>query len=203
MTTIAAAASHSSAPPGPVSFVTPVQALAAAKCLDLDGRSVRLREAFAEKPTVLALVRHFGCLFCHELVSELITESDRIARAGGHVVVVGPGSLEQAKKFAKHRGLPREGVSLYADPERASFEGAQLPRSWVLTFLHPGAWDAYGRATQKGHAISGAHGDVPQLGGVFVVRPPAELTFEHRSRFAGDHPTIEAIVDQVGLARKR
>jgi len=183
--------------------MTPMTALAAAKCLDLEGRPVRLRDAFGTKPTVLALVRQFGCLFCHELVSELVADADRIRDAGGHVVIVGPGSVEQAKKFAKYRGLPREGVELFADPERTSFEGAQLPRSWVLTFLNPGAWDAYGRAKDKGWKIGGAHGDVAQLGGVFVVRPPAELTFEHRSKFAGDHPSVDELVAQVARAGRR
>lgn len=202
MSTLTAPAAQS-VPPSPAPFVTPIQALAAARCLDLEGRSVRLRDAFGGKPTVLALVRQFGCLFCHELVSELIAESDRLLAAGGHVVIVGPGSLEQATKFARYRGLPREGIALLADPERASFEGAQLPRSWVMTFLHPGAWDAHARAKDKGHRITGAHGDVPQLGGVFVVRPPAELVYEHRARFAGDHPTVEELVRQVELARRR
>lgn len=183
------------------SFVTPAAALAAARCVDLDGKSVRLRETFGGRPTVVALVRQFGCLFCHEIVAELVAASESIERAGGHLVIVGSGSLAQANRFAQHKGIPRPGVTLLTDPERASYEAAQLTRSWIATFLHPSAWEAYGRARGEGHKITGAFGDTPQLGGIFVVRPPATLVFEHRSRFAGDHPTVDQIVDSVRRAR--
>ena len=33
------------------------------------GEGVRLGEAWAERPVVLALMRHFGCVFCKDQVS--------------------------------------------------------------------------------------------------------------------------------------
>ncbi|MCA9574265.1 MAG: AhpC/TSA family protein [Sandaracinaceae bacterium] len=177
--------------------VSPGAALAAARCLDLDGNPVRLRDVFDDRPTVVTLVRQFGCLFCHELVAELIEGADAITRAGGHQVIVGSGSVNQARKFAEHKGLPRPDVTLLTDPERASYDAALVRRSWIATFLHPSAWSAYARARHDGHAITGSFGDVPQLGGIFVVRPPATLVFEHRSRFAGDNPSLDEVVAAV------
>ena len=114
--------------------------LAAATVLALDGKPVRLRDAFGERATVLALVRQFGCLCCHEFVAEIVAAAGRFEERGAHVIIVGCGTVEQAAKFGKHKGRPRSGVALLSDPERTSFEAGQLPRSWVSTFFHSGAW---------------------------------------------------------------
>lgn len=196
MAALSARASRHAAPLD-TPFGNPAAALAAARCLNLDGTPVRLRDTFEGRVTVIALVRQFGCLFCHEIVAELIASAEDITRAGGQLVIVGSGSVNQAQRFAQHKGLPMPGVTLLTDPERATFDAAQAGRSWIATFLHPGAWSAYGRARSSGHQITGSFGDVPQLGAVFVLRPPATFLFEHRSRFAGDNPTLQSIVDAV------
>jgi hypothetical protein len=64
----------------------------------------------------------------------------------------------------------------------------------VRTFLHPGAQKAFGGAKAQGHRITGLFGDLTQLGGLLVVKPPASLAYFHKSRFAGDHPDMTAVV---------
>lgn len=172
-------------------------AVAATRVLGLDGSPTRLRDAWGGKTVVHVFVRQFGCLFCHEMVASLIDLAPRVVARGSHVVVVGSGSVEQAARFAAAKGLPREGVSLYTDPSRESFDRAGLARSWTGTFLEKDARRAYVRAREEGFRITGVAGDVPQLGGAMVVKPPARLAYLHRSRFAGDHPDLDALLAAV------
>ena len=37
-------------------------------------------------------------------------------------------------------------------------------------------------------------GDSTQLGGVFIVQPGGEVVWAHRSAYAGDRPTNEAVL---------
>jgi hypothetical protein len=66
----------------------------------------------------------------------------------------------------------------------------RIDPSGVSTFLHSGASKAYGAAKGQGHRINGLFGDLTQLGGLLVVKPPASLAYLYKSRFAGDHPNL-------------
>jgi peroxiredoxin len=168
--------------------------LAAALVIGLDGKPVRIREFWRKTTTVTSFVRHFGCLFCHQMVHDLVETVPTILASGAQVLIVGNGSVEQAKRFFTSKKLPREGVLVVTDPERESYKSAGFERGYGRTFLHPGASKAYGAARAQGHRISGLFGDLTQLGGLLVVRPPAALVYFHKSRFAGDHPEMRDVV---------
>jgi len=110
------------------------------------------------------------------------------------VLIVGNGSVEQAKRFFTSKKLPRDGVAVVTDPDRESYRSAGFERGYARTFLHPGSSKAYGSAKTQGHKITGLFGDLTQLGGLLVVRPPAALAYFHKSRFAGDHPNMSEVV---------
>jgi peroxiredoxin len=177
-----------------------VATLAAQRVLAIDGSVVRLRQAWGSRPVVQVLLRHFGCIFCHQMVADVLAVTPTIASHGGHVVLVGCGTVEHATKFAKHKRLPREGVTLYCDPGRESYDAIGLEHSYAKTFFSGGARAAYVAARKAGHRVSGVAGDIAQLGGAFVIAPPARLLYEHRSRFAGDHPSVGAILEALRSA---
>jgi hypothetical protein len=171
--------------------------LAAAPVLALDGKTHRLRDLWSGAATVNTFVRHFGCLFCHQMVSDLVTYIPSIVGRGGHVVIIGNGTLEQARHFFSEKKLPRSGVDVVTDPRRESYAAAGLERGIARTFLNTGAIAAYGAARKQGHAVTGLFGDLTQLGGLFVVKPPASLLFAHKSRFAGDHPDMTQVLSYL------
>lgn len=178
-----------------------VATIAATRVLSLRGLPVRMREVWAGRPVVHVFIRQFGCLFCHEMVASMIDAAPLVEERGGHIVLVGNGTVEQAVRFAEAKGLPRSGVTLVTDPNREAFEAAGMLRSYVQTFLAKDARRAYVRARAEGHQITGVQGDVPQLGGLMVIVPPGRLTYLHRSRFAGDHPRIDDVLPAVGDLR--
>jgi hypothetical protein len=168
--------------------------LAAALVITVDGGTVRLRELWRGAWTVTSFVRHFGCLFCHQMVDDLVRHVPTILGKGARVVIVGNGSPEQAEHFFAMKGLPREGVSVVTDPGRDSYKAAGFARSIGRAFLNPGSVRAYRSARREGHQVKGLFGDLTQLGGLMVVEPPARLAYLHRSLFAGDHPDLTEVV---------
>src|SRR6185369_3961916 len=89
-----------------------VAQIAAAQVFGLDGNLTRIRELWRHVPTVTGFVRHFGCLFCHQMVEDLVSSVPDILARKARVVIVGNGTLEQARRFFGDKKLPRDGVSV-------------------------------------------------------------------------------------------
>lgn len=174
--------------------------VAAAVVLGIDGSRLRVRELWRDAPTVTTFLRHYGCLFCHQMVAEVILATPELIARGARVVLIGNGSVEQAHRFFTAKGLPREGCTVVTDPERSSYQAAELERGFAKTFLNAGSQRAFLRARRDGHGISGWLGDLTQLGGTLVTRPPARLQYFHRSEFAGDHPDMSLVARAVDAA---
>ena len=80
------------------------------------------------------------------------------------------------------------------DPELVAYRAAGLRRGRVEALSPRMPLNAL-RALRSGHRQGKIQGDPWQLGGVFVIRPPGEVTFEHVSQVAGDHPEIDDVLD--------
>lgn len=177
-----------------------VARVAAAQVLSLDGQLVRLRTLWSEAPTMTAFLRHFGCLFCHQQVHDVLAAVPAIVARGARVVLIGNGNTTEARRFFEAKGLPREGCVVLTDPERTAYQAAGAGRGIVSTFLNGGSQRAFARARAEGHRITGLFGDLTQLGAVLVTRPPTHLAYLHRSRFAGDHPAMDAVLEAIRVA---
>jgi hypothetical protein len=171
-----------------------VASVAAASVVTLEGKRIRLRELWNEGAVVTTFLRQFGCLFCHRAIAELVAIIPDVIARGGRLVFVGNGSINQAKRFYAEKKLPRDGCTVVTDPERESFRAAEMKRGFAKTFLNGGSIAAYRDARADGHRITGLFGDLTQLGGAMVTRPPARLVMLHRSRFAGDHADTKEIL---------
>jgi len=172
--------------------------LMASPVMLLDGTSSRFKALVHDRPVVVAFVRHFGCLFCHEAVADVVAAIPRILARGARVIIVGNGSLNQARHFFQDKGLPMEGVTVVTDPDRETYNAMALNRSLASVFASPQAARAYKRARASGHRINGWFGDLTQLGGTVVIKPPGHATFFHRSKYAGDHADMNAVVAALG-----
>lgn len=171
-----------------------VASVAAAAVVTLEGRHVRVRELWREGVVVTSFLRHYGCLFCHQAVAEIIAIIPEVTARGATLLFVGNGSVEQAKRFFAEKKLPRDGCTVVTDPERETYRAAALRRGYAATFLNAGSVRSYREARAEGHRITGVFGDLTQLGGVMVTRAPARLLMMHRSRFAGDRADRKAIL---------
>lgn len=176
--------------------------LAATHVLTLDSERVRLREYWREAPVVTGFLRHYGCLFCHQMVADVVKTVPEIIARGARVVLIGNGTVEQAAYFFGQKKLPMEHCYVVTDPERETYQAAQFQRGYVRTFFDKRGRSAYKQARAEGHRIGGLFGDLTQLGGVLVTRPPARFVALHRSEFAGDHPDMLRVLEAVTRAHR-
>lgn len=168
------------------------EAVGALTVLDRHGEYVPLAPLWDDTPVVLVLVRHFGCQFCREQVSELRHIVGEIEAAGASLVIVGNGTPLMLDAFieAFGSGLPH----LYTDPQRNVYEAldAKRGRGWFV--FDPRIWLNTLRALRRGARQGRTQGDSAQLGGVWVARAGGDVVFEHRSDVAGDHPANDEIL---------
>lgn len=117
-------------------------------------------------------------------------EQPRFRDAGLDLVIVGNGTVEQARWFVSTRSLEAD---LFADPDLATYHAVGT-RSGLRTVLHPGSFLAAWRAFRNGFRQQGVKGEPMLQGGVFVIRRDGEAPYAYRSRYAGDHPEPAAVV---------
>jgi len=148
----------------------------------------------SDRPTLVVLLRSFGCTFCREAMADVSAAKDAIHAAGANIAFVhGASSIEAAPWFAKY-GL--EDVMTVSDPGRAHYKAFGLGRTSAAALVDPRVWG-------RGAACALKHGfgvQTPemmrQLPGVFVVQQEAILS-EYRHQSPADRPDYVALVKGI------
>ena len=175
-----------------------VARLADLTVLDGAARVHRLGDCWAGHAVVLVLVRHFGCLFCKQQVSELAKETDRIHALGAELVVVGNGGAEHVRWFEEDFGIE---TPVFTDSTGEAYRTVGAKRGF-FSGANPLTTLASLRAFASGYRQSGTRGDRYQQGGVFVIGPDGSMPYRYLSRYAGDHPAPQAVVAALERATR-
>ena len=166
------------------------RALIDAAVLDVDGAPVRLASTWAERPVVLVLLRHFGCLFCKEQAAEMSAIGDAIERLGAGLVFIGSGSAQYARWFQEDYA-PRWPV--YSDAELVTYQALEARRGFRSSVNPRTMWLGL-RAILRGFRQGSTQGDQFQQGAVCIVTPEGAMPYLHVSEIAGDHPRPSAVL---------
>jgi len=113
----------------------------------------------------------------------------RIHDRGAELVIVGNGSVAQAKGF---RDDNRITTPVFTDPTLEAYRAAGLRRPIVP--LRPQVVASAVRALRAGHRQTRLLGDPLQLGGVFVVEAGGRIRYSFIARDAGDHPLLDEVL---------
>ncbi|KAH9329230.1 hypothetical protein KI387_001338, partial [Taxus chinensis] len=105
--------------------------VAVAEVFDLSGNVVRLADLWKERKAVVGFARHFGCVLCRKRADILASQKGTMDAAGVALVLIGPGSIEQAKAFAEQSQFPGE---VYADPSHSAFNALKFVSGVSTTF---------------------------------------------------------------------
>lgn len=132
-------------------------------------------------------------MFCREQVAQLRDRIEDIRERGAELVLVGNGSAHFAASFREDFGLDGP---LLIDPELRAYRAAGLRRGRVELLSPRVPLNAF-RAWRRGARQGRVQGDAFQLGGVFVIHPGGRITFRDVSREAGDHPSIDAVLEAL------
>jgi len=122
-----------------------------------------------------------------------------IRARGAELVIVGNGDARFAAAFREDMGIDGP---LLVDPELRAYRAAGLRRGRVELLSPRLARNAL-RALRSGERQQSVQGDPWQLGGVFVFESGGELLFQHASREAGDHASIDDVLGALDGERAR
>jgi peroxiredoxin len=122
-----------------------------------------------EHPLLLLCIRHLGCTFCREALSDLADQRQKVQQAGITPIVVSMASHEQTAELFKRYQL--SDMADVSDPERQLFAALELPFGTLSQLV---SWSTLWRAVVEGvvfrHGFGGFVGNGLQLSGAFLVR---------------------------------
>lgn len=150
-----------------------------------------LLELSEQNNVLLIFIRHFGCTFCRETVSEIAKLDSGIKGKNLTPVFIHMSDPDFADEFfARYYDHPVLHVS---DPSRVLFRSLGLKRGTLWQLFGPkvvfrGFWAGF----FKGHGLGAFEGDFLQLGGYFVLSK-GQVVFEHKTRGAADFFKIDLL----------
>jgi peroxiredoxin len=153
---------------------------------------VTLDELSRLSPVLLVFLRHSGCMFCREALTDLAGKRRQIEANGTRLVLVHMGSEEQGARFFAKYGL--EHATRISDPRRTLYRAFGLPRATLGMFFNPKlVLRGFQAAVLGRNGFGRFTGDVFQLPGAFLLYY-GELVRCYRHQNISDRPDYVALV---------
>ncbi len=135
-----------------------------------------------ERNVLLVFIRHFGCTFCRETVSEIAKIDEAILGKNFTLVYVHMSDKAHGDEFFSK--YYQGSVHHISDPAKKLYHSLNLKRGTLMQLFGPATWlRGIYAGLVKGHGIGEVEGDSLQLGGVFVLSR-GQIVFEERSKCA-------------------
>jgi hypothetical protein len=149
----------------------------------LNLRDGTLADEIGSQPKLLVFLRHFGCMFCREMVRDLRRISESTA-GFPPVLFFYQGTVEEGRHFFGQYWPEAHAI---ADEPKKFYTALGLRRATFGQMFGIQVWTCRMRAMAKGNFIGKAVGDPWIMPGVFLVQG-SEVLWCHRFRHQGDHP---------------
>jgi hypothetical protein len=169
--------------PAPVRKIDPLGRM-------LSQRGASLLELSRNKPVLVVFLRHSGCTFCREAVSDIAEQRAQIESQGTEIVFVHMGQKEPVELLQKH-GLTD--VHSFRDPSCSLYDAFGLKLGSFRQLLGPTVWLRGTLAALAGHRYGGLDGNAFRMPGVFLLHD-GEILRSYRHKSAADRP------DYISLA---
>ncbi len=153
-----------------------------------------IREMALNKPVMLIFLRHFGCIFCKEALTDISMKREAIEAQGVDIVFVHMSVQEVAERYFNKFNL--KGVTHVSDPECKFYTAFGLLRGNFSQLFGLRVWMRGFSVQVKGNLPehSKALGDSFQMPGVFVIQGD-EIKNKYVHRFASDRPDYKELAD--------
>ena len=151
----------------------------------------KLVDLMAQSSILLVFLRHAGCTFCRETLSDISKLRSEIEARGTHIVLVHMGDREAMLSIVAKYGL--SDLERIADSTQVLYAAFGLGRG---SFRQLFGWKVWWRGVFagliKGHGRGAAVADYRQMPGVFYLeKGMIAKRFRHKS--AADRPPYESI----------
>ena len=118
-------------------------------------------------PVMVVFLRHFGCTFCREALSDLQRMRADIEKHGTQLAIIHMSPDYEAEFMLGRYGL--ESVHRISDPFRRVYKAFDLRRGTASQLLGLQVWWRDQAGLLKGHGLGAISGDALQLPGVFMI----------------------------------
>ena len=126
-------------------------------------------ELSTRQPIMLIFLRHFGCTFCREALSELSHKRSALEAKGAKLVFVHMADAETANRYFTRYNL--EGAEHVSDPDCQYYTAFGLVKGNFRQLFGLSSWiRGFQAGVVEGHGIGKQMGDEFQMPGVFVVQ---------------------------------
>jgi peroxiredoxin len=155
-----------------------------------------LRDISFQKPVFLVFLRHFGCVFCKEAMSDLSEMLDSIRHKNIHLVLVHMADNDIAEKYFENFHLTD--VSHISDTDMQFYKAFGLSKGKFSQLYGLSTWMRGMSAKNKPHKLELAKqlGDSTQMPGIFTVYQN-EVIDSYIHRRASDLPDYERLLKRA------
>ena len=153
-----------------------------------------LLELAEASPVLLIFLRHFGCSFCRQAISDVADLKPELDKRGVRPVFVHLGTPERAKPFFEYYGIGD--VERVSDPDATIYRNPVFAISRIhpaLTLLQPAVWMGWLKGALFKHGIGMIKEDGEQMQGIFFLKGP-KIVREFRYKTIADEPNYLKLV---------
>jgi hypothetical protein len=168
-------------------------ALGDIKLFTPEGAPTSLRETSNGRPTVVQLVRYFGCLPCQEYAVAL--DRARASWPDVDVVIVGGSADYQAQYLRDELGVT---APLLLDPDQELRDAVGASRLLVGRMLSPKGARSYMSALRGGYAFQRPTRDALRSPGVAVLDADLDVKWTYVGKRLGDYPDLDLVARKAG-----
>jgi peroxiredoxin len=142
-----------------------------------------LGELAREKPQLVAFLRHAGCPFCRQTLSDLAANRAKIDATGTGIVLVHMEQDPVASALFARYGLAD--VARISDPEQRLYQAAGMARGGLAQVVGPDVWLPGLASLLTGHLPGIPTSDVYQLPGAILLHD-GKILRAFRNRTSGE-----------------
>ncbi|HXC94712.1 MAG TPA: hypothetical protein VNU92_03380 [Edaphobacter sp.] len=153
-----------------------------------------LLELAEASPVLLIFLRHFGCSFCRQAISDIADLQDELAKRRVRPVFVHLGTPERAKPFFDYYGIGH--VERVSDPEAKVYQLPMFAISRIhpiLTLFQPAVWVGWLKGALFQHGIGAIKEDGKQMQAIFFLKG-SKVVREFRYKTIADEPNYLRLV---------
>ena len=139
-------------------------------------------------PVLLIFLRHFGCSFCRQAISDVAEVRSELADRNVRPVFVHLGTPERAKTYFDYYNL--SDVERISDPDAAIYHHPAFALGRIHPALHlinPSVWGGWLKGSIFKHGIGVFKEDAHQLPGLFLLKGPT-IVRRFRYKSIADRP---------------
>lgn len=150
-----------------------------------------LAELSAAAPLLVVFLRHSGCTFCREALSDLQQSRRQIEAAGVHLALVHMSDDADAAEFFARYGL--EDVPRFSDPQQVLYQAFDLGLGRFRQLMGLKVlWRGFQTAILHHHGFSTVRENGLRMPGTFLLHH-GKIVAAHRYQTAADRPDYAAL----------